>query len=321
MTGEHGTKGRYVRLGLIPTFRQFLVQQDHNLEDLTSLEVDVHWSHYDQLVWQHVTRIREAPNRPHSLGALNHFLAEDVIADHLGADWVNRNVVNADLSSQTRNYITLGEHRLLKALSLHRIQELARRLYQLQSFPWFESVLDGVRTRELSGAAFEMDVLWLMQIASPHVETRSEIGEKGSDYDAFALMTDRLVPVEAKAKDDQTPWSEKTVINTVRAAARQFPKGGVGLLFLRIPTAWVGPRLEADYTNVLAEATRQTSRIGAVVTVIDKPHLLTEKTASVSRHFDLFATTKCPDHIWQFCRRLTQLWDAGLTHMAPDPPF
>ena len=215
----------------------------------------------------------------------------------------------------------MGEPKLLKALSLHRIQEMARRLHQLQSFSWFDAVLKGIRTRELSGAAFELDVLWTLQIASPFVQTEMEVGKKGSDYDAFALMDDKVVPVKAKAKDDRTPWSPKTVINTIKGAARQLPKGDTGLLFFRMPFLWVGPHLEDVYADVLAEATRQTSRIGAIVTVIDKPHLKDQRFASVSRHFHVFATEACPEHIFSFCMRLRQFHQAGLTHMAPEAPF
>ncbi|MET7951986.1 hypothetical protein [Micromonospora sp. NPDC005324] len=198
---------------------------------------------------------------------------------------------------------------------------MARRLHQLQSFPWFDSVLNGVRTRELSGAAFELDMLWTLQIASPYVQTEIEVGIKGRDYDANALMDDKVVPVEAKAKDDRTPWSPKTVINTVKGAAKQLPKGDTGLLFFRVPFLWVGPHLEEIYTDVLGKATRQTSRIGAIVTVIDKPHLKDERFASVSRHFHLFATEECPDHIFSFCMRLKQFHEAEWTHMAPEAPF
>jgi hypothetical protein len=248
-------------------------------------------------------------------------LAESVISDHLGTEWVQQNIVDVKKSELSKKYLNIGDHQLLKILSNHRVQDLARRLYQLQSFSWFDSVLDGVRTRELSGAAFELDVLWMLQIASRYVATSPESGQKGKDYDAFALMGKQLVPVEAKAKDDRTPWSAATVIQTIKGAAKQLPKGDVGLLFFRVPTAWVGPHLEATYADTLAEGTRQTSRIGAIVSVIDKPHMTGDTTGTVSRHLHYFATPECPDHIWAFCMRLRQLWDAGMTQMAPEPPF
>lgn len=308
-------------MGAIPTFRQFLAKKWRDCECPTVEQTSVLWQAHDQLVWERVRDLQGNLEPQISTGALNQVLAEEVIADHLGAKWVEQNVVRSETSKQTRTYLGRDDHQLLRALSMHRVQELARRLYQLQSFPWFDSVLDGVRTRTLSGAAFELDVLWVVQIASPHVEARKESSQKGKDYDAHVLMNRHIVPVEIKAKDDVTAWSAKTVIGTIKGAAAQLPKDDIGLLFLRVPTAWVGPALERDFADALGEGLRQTSRIGAVISAIDKPHLITEKAAQVSRHFHYFATPECPEHIWTFCMHLKQLWDSGLTQMAPDPPF
>lgn len=308
-------------MGVIPTFRDVLSNDGLTIQDLTTGQIDAVWFEYDRLIRDRVQELQRSPDLADSIGALNHVLAEETIAAHLGIEWVVKNVIDSRSSNQVKKYLSHGDHRLHKALSLHRVQELARRLYQLQSFPWFDTVLDGVRTRELSGAAFELDILWALQIASPYVGARRESGVKGSDYDAFALMGEHLVPVEAKAKDDTTPWSRKTVINTVKRAAEQLPRGDVGLLFLRVPTAWIGPRLEEQFADGLHEGTRQTNRVGAVISAIDKSHLNTETTASVSRHFHYFATPECPEHIWSFCMRFREFWDAGLTQMAPEPPF
>jgi hypothetical protein len=304
-------------MGVIPTFREVLANSGFDIQELTIEQTDTLWLEYDQMIWDRVQELRRSSDFPGSPGLLNQLLAEEVIAAHLGIGWVEDNI----LRPRSKKYLAYESHRLYKALSLHRVQELARRLYQLQSFPWFDIVLDAVRTRELSGAAFELDVLWTLQIASPYVQARRESGLKGSDYDAFAVMGDRLVPVETKAKDDTTPWSEKSVINTVKGAARQLPSGEVGLLFLRVPTAWVGPALEENFVDALAEGTRQTRRVGAIITAVDKPHLNTENTASVSRHFHYFAVPGCPEHIWSFCMRFRQFWDAGVNLMAPEPPF
>lgn len=308
-------------MGVMPTFDEVLANDGLSRQDLSIEQIDAMWFEYDWLIRDRVQDLRSSPDLPVPPGALNYFLAEETIAAHLGDQWVERHIINPRSGDQAQKYLAHGDNRLQKALTLHRVQELARRLYQLQSFPWFDIVLDSVRTRELSGAAFELDILWALQIASPYVETRRESGVKGNDYDAFAVMGERLVPVEAKAKDDTTPWSAKTVINTMKHAAGQLPRGDAGLLFLRVPTAWISPRLEEEFTDALREGTRQTTRIGAVISVIDKPHLNTDTTASVSRHFHYFATPECPEHIWSFCMRLRQFWDCGFTQMAPEPPF
>ncbi len=308
-------------MGALPTFQAFLLGEGIELRELSIVDKDLLWSVYDAFIWQRVKELRSRPDLPVSVGVLNQILAEQMIADHLGERWVQKHILNPRLSDQAKGYLDLGDHQLLRALSLHRVQELARRLYQLQSFSWFEPVLDGVRTRKLSGAAFELDALWALQTTSPHVVAKSSSGAKGDDYDSFAVMGERLVPVEIKAKGDDTPWSNRTVINTVKAAAKQFPKGDVGLLFIRVPTAWVGPVLEAEYVNALAEGTRNTARIGAIITALDKPHLTSASTASVSRHFDCFNAPDCPDYIWDFCLQFKSLQDAEVNYLAAQPPF
>src|SRR6202022_1598430 len=63
-------------------------------------------------------------------------------------------------SDQARNYLHFDGPPDIRLLSAHRVHELARRLYQLQSFPWFDRVVANIRTRDLSGAGFELDVLY-----------------------------------------------------------------------------------------------------------------------------------------------------------------
>lgn len=125
--------------------------------------------------------------------------------------------------------------------------------------------------------------------------------------------------MEVKAKSDSTPWTQNTVRNTVRAAATQLPKGHVGVLFIRIPYGWVGHQLEEEFSFALAEGTRQTTRIGAVVAVIDKPSL--SEGDPVDRFLTYFREPECPDYIWEFCMRLRVYWDGWMTGMAPNSPF
>ena len=252
-------------MGAIPTLHAFRLANGTTSE-LTTSEMDAVWAAYDEFVWRRVQELRSSPDLPVGVKALTHFLAESVIEDHLGAAWLRKHIIEPHRSDLAKDYLNLQGHLPYKALSLYRVQELARRLYQLQSFDWFDQVREAVRTRELSGASFELDVLWLLQIAAFDVQARKEIGVHGADFDFSAWTNGENIPIEAKAKEDRTPWSKRTVVNTVKAAARQLPKGRTGLLFIRIPTAWIGSQLEAEYTDALAEGVRQTSRVGAIIT-------------------------------------------------------
>ena len=205
-------------IGVIPPFSAVLANDGLDIHNLTSEQTEAKWAEYDQLVWLRIQELRRSRDFPGSPGQLNQILAELTIQTHLGAEWVERNIIHPESTGSAGNYLSYGPHSLYMVLSRHRVQELGRRLYQMQSYPWFDAVVGALRTRDLSGVAFELDVLWALQIVSPYVETRRESGVRGSDYDAFALMGRHLVPVEVKAKDDATLWSLKTVINTVKHA-------------------------------------------------------------------------------------------------------
>jgi hypothetical protein len=308
----------------LPTFADFL--DTHGLPDAPDLDEDtqvtIAWLHYDQAVYDRIEEIKADPKRPGSYSLLLAVLAEEIITSHLGADWFAAHIDGRATSDQARDYLPEVGPAERRLLSTHRIHELARRLYQLQSFEWFEHVLRSLRTRDLSGAGFELDVLWVLHVLPSSVAPRAEIGRKGEDYDAVVRFGGLTIPIEVKAKADDTELSQRTVVRTVRGAARQLPKGQKGIVLLRIPNAWVGRQLEEQYNDWLREATRQTSRVGAVVTAIDKPHLNEAGTQGhVDRHYDFFCHPDCPDELWKYCLWLKVSLDLDRTHLAPMPPF
>jgi hypothetical protein len=304
----------------IPTLDEF--RSANGLTDsLTAIQMDRVWAQYDEMVWKRVQDLRTDPDLPVGVKSLNHYLAQWVIEDHLGAAWLEKHILQPHKSELARDYLNFEAHQLYKALSIHRVHELARRLYQMQSFDWFDRVRKSMRTRNLSGASFELDVLWSLQIASTNVCARKEVGVHGEDFDFSAWMEEEYVPVEAKAKEDRTSWSEKTIVNTVKGAARQLPKGRTGLLFIRIPTSWAVLDFDKEYRAALTEGVRQTSRVGAIISVLDKPYLLPGNSANVIRNFHYFRSSKCPRHIWDFCMRFREFRKAEFLLMAPRLPF
>ncbi len=204
-------------------------------------EIDLAWLKYCDYCFDRVDQIRGDPDLPVPIQQLNQLLAESVIEDHLGDGWLEENVVRPN-TRQAAGYIDYDTTRVQRLLGLYRVQELARRLFQLQSFDWFPRMVAKLRTENLSGVGFELDVLWLLHLASVNVQARSEVGARGSDYDLSAIILDRRIPVEAKAKDDSTPFTAGTVTQTLKRAAQQMPKGQQGVIFLRIPYSWASRR-------------------------------------------------------------------------------
>ncbi len=179
-------------------------------------------------------------------------MSEDIIDSHLGHGWFAAHVDGSASSDQTRNYLNFEGPPAIRLLAAQRVHDLARHLYQLQSFPWFDAAVRRVGTRDLSGAGFELDVVFLLHHLVAGVTPREEAGRKGEDYDIQLQVAGLEVPVEAKAKDDDTPYSRRTVINTVKGAASQLPKGSKGIVFLRIPSGWAGTESKNRWLTRLA---------------------------------------------------------------------
>jgi hypothetical protein len=311
-------------MALLPTFADWL--EAFGLPDAPDNTQDervtIAWLQYHQAVAEKVDEMHRDPVAGENLRRLHDILSEDIIDSHLGAGWFSEHVDDSSSSKQGRNYFNTDGPPAIRLLAAHRAHELARRLYQLQSFPWFDDVLRRVSTRELSGAGFELDVVFVLHNLVARVTPVEETGHKGDDYDILLDVYGIKVPVEAKAKDDDTPYTMATVINTVKGAASQLPRGGKGIVFLRLPTPWLGPELEETYADALTEATRQTSRVGAVITAIDKQHLNEDQTAGhVTRVFDYFMVPDCPEELWTACMHLKEILDSDLDIFAPPAPF
>ena len=311
-------------MSLLPTFADWLyafglpAAPGHS-EDY---RLTVAWLQYDQAVAERVEHIKNHSFAGENIRGLFDVLSEDIIDRHLGEGWFIRHVDNSATSNQARNYFNADGPAAAQLLAAHRTHELARRLYQLQSFPWFADVVKRIRTRDLSGAGFEIDVVLLLHNLIARVTPRDETGQRGEDYDIHLNVHGLEVPVEVKAKADDTPYTAKTVIRTVKGAARQLPSGSTGIVVLRIPTAWVGRELEDTYADALGEATRQTSRVGAVITAIDKPHLNRGQSAGhIGRVYDFFMADGCSEELWNACLYLKEIVDSDLSFFAPSPPF
>lgn len=311
-------------MGFLPTFAEFV--ETCGLPDAPDLDEDtritIAWLHYDQAIHDRIEAIKADPTFPDSYSELLAVLSEEIIANHLGDEWFAAHIEGRATSGQAREYLRAVGPAYRRLLSTHRIHELARRLYQLQSFEWFDHVLRGLGTRDLSGVGFELDVLWLLHVVLASITPRAEIGRRGEDYDIVVRVGGMTIPIEVKAKADDTEFNAATVLHTVRRAVRQLPKEQKGIVFLRIPSAWIGRRLEEEYNAWLGEATRQTSRVGAVVTAIDKPHLNAAGTQGhVVRHYTFFRHATCPDELWDYCMWLKQCLELDLIQLAPSSPF
>lgn len=303
---------------LIPTFAEFQADP-RNLPSLGGLDAITQWVAYDAAVYARVQDILADPWAQGRQGAITDILADDVLTSIFGEDWVKRHF---DIPDR----VALHEVAVRRVQPVQRLRELARRLYEFQSYPWFEHYVAHVRANgDVASSLFEGDVLRTLMRLGARVERTVESGVKGMDFDITATFAgwDKPIPVEAKAKGEDTAYSANTVSNTLRKAAEQMPRGSAGWVFLRIPAAWVGPRLEEGYGEAVFEGVRRTSRIAAVFTAIDTIRLRSDRrSASVDRVWQYFPCPNAPDVLEKVGLDLYRFIEHDLDHhFAPSAPF
>ena len=304
-------------MALIPTFAEFCA--DPQLLPPAADPEIAEWVAYDAAVYAMVQDILADPWGRGRPGVMTDILAVDVLTSIFGEDWVKRHF---DIPDR----VALHEVAARRVQPVQRLRELARRLYEFQSYPWFEHYVAHVRANgDVASSLFEGDVLRTLMRLGARVERTVESGVKGMDFDITATFAgwDKPIPVEVKAKGEDTEYSANTVKNTLRTAAGQMPRGSAGWVFLRIPAAWVGPRLEEGYGEAVFEGVRQTSRIAAVFTAIDKVHVRADRrSAAVQRVWQYFPCPNAPDVLEKVGLDLYRFIEYDLDHhFAPSAPF
>ncbi|MBP1158616.1 hypothetical protein [Rhodococcus sp. PvR099] len=202
-----------------------------------------------------------------------------VLELHLGDEWVG---ANADIATSSRDvrpgpggkYLRRSGDLDVPTLAEHyqRLGELARRLFEFRNEDFYETLRDNLMHRDLEGAAFEADVVrWLVRLPVL-IDLRRERGTKGDDYDIdlWLRIPDLKLSIEVKTRAEDCPYAKNRLLNTLRQARKQLPKGGMGAIFMKLPTSWSSdPSYLGEVDGVLAGFFRNTTRVHAVVMVWD----------------------------------------------------
>ncbi|MGA5629851.1 hypothetical protein ACPCTH_33820 [Streptomyces cellulosae] len=273
------------------------------------------WAVYNDRVYRGMQALFAHPevaeNRQEA--AVAEIAAVAFLESAFGAAWVREKFPLADRREELGPWVQQARQR----------QELARRVFEFQSERWFDDFLSYTKTNDVASAIFEADVLQTLMRMPAGIARVTESGVKGQDFDILLNLAHiGDVPVEVKYKQDDTPFSEATVRNTVKGAVKQLPRGRVGWLFIHVPTAWVRPGRSDEYHEALYEALRQTSRVGVVFTAVDKP--FHDQEAGKIRHrrsWDLYKDDGASQELWEAALLLRDLLVKRWDFFAPRAPF
>jgi hypothetical protein len=148
-----------------------------------------------------------------------------------------------------------------------RVVSLAETLYHFQGIQGIEKRIADIKSSsvedtvgELEGAKFLYRSNILFQFVVPK-------GRRGEDFDVKAFAADGTgINCEMKTKPAGTVLSPQTVWNTLNNNRNQLPKGQPGIIFMKIPEAWIA---QSEITQIIVSALsrffRSTDRVASVV--------------------------------------------------------
>ena len=210
-------------------------------------------------------------------------MAQEVILRTLGPEWWKANcTTTSERADPFLRLPTASEgHR---SDFEHRIVRLGHMLYQLQDCTGYEDFIEGLKSRDLESTFFELRVAALLKDAGHSVRFVKESSRRGSDYDLSVTVETTPVHVEAKSKRSGDALNAKSLRNKLKAARKQLPPEGPGIIFVGAPIEWamqVGA--EKEIGSVLASFLRETGRVNHVILVWEQWLELSKGRGRVTR--------------------------------------
>lgn len=212
-----------------------------------------------------------------SLGVLQNFLGRDWMADHLGTE--------AHPFFAGWPVPPHGETRAIR-----RIWGLADMLLNLQQVEGFADPLKKLATDKVETGFAALEAAKLLFNSGTKFRFNDPTRKrKGAAYDIDAWTAGGLrVAIEAKSRLESTSVTPEKIGKSLERARRQLPKGGCGIIFLRVPRAWGGDGyLETPFAEAAEETLRQSDRLAGVCVFSDRliSHQGLEGSMLIAREF------------------------------------
>jgi hypothetical protein len=156
-----------------------------------------------------------------------------------------------------------------------RTLRLAELLFNLQDVEGIDARVEDLRLGRVESTYSELEGGAFLKQRGVQFRYVTPSGTKGSDYDAeIPLPSGTKVNCEMKCKAEQTQLSDGAVRNPLQAARSQLPSGEPGLVFFKVPEAWIfQAEVAAVLPRIIDSFLRSTSRVTAVLVAWEEQHL------------------------------------------------
>jgi len=192
-----------------------------------------------------------------------------VIKEFLGEEWVVKNLASGgagffalDISDESTS-----EDR---ERGSQRAYHLAELMLNLQTVEGFDERVRNLLTgdpSQMESTFAEMQVAAIIDQNDLPFRFVVSGPIRGTSYDIDVFKQGMQIHVEAKCKLESTDFDNDTVLNSLHQARKQLPKEKPGVIFVKMPQAWVdsGKLIRSDLQEITSRFLRQTTRVVSVI--------------------------------------------------------
>jgi hypothetical protein len=185
-------------------------------------------------------------------------LAAYILVEFLGDKWLNYYVGHRGLILKSSYFGDTDTFFL-------RVQNLAEMILNLQDVPAFSSCLEQLAGGEIESAYAELEVGKFLFWFNARFRFNKPIRQPKADFDLHVVFKNGNVGYgEIKSKRESEPLPKSGVLNSLRIARDQFPSDKPGVIFLKIPEAWIVSENRRLIDEQVNEFLRNTEAIVAV---------------------------------------------------------
>jgi len=192
-------------------------------------------------------------------------LGAEVLIHLIGERWVQDNVFGkAPLDNFLRFNSDIREDGFKHA---DRVVSIAEMLFHFQGIEGIKQRIADIGSSSVEDTVGELEGAKLLYRSNIPFRFVIPTGRRGEDFDVKAFATDGTgINCEMKTKPAETVLSPETVWNTLNNNRNQLPKGYAGIMFMKIPEAWIS---QSEITQIISSALnrffRGTDRVASVV--------------------------------------------------------
>jgi hypothetical protein len=202
----------------------------------------------------------------------------------LGPDWAQKHIGRSAKACDYFKAKKDDQQELLRYMS--RATEFGELIYNLYDIEGFDERINTIRANDTSGVESGIAELIagkffkLTGVDFRYVVTKVEPGQntpKNPDID-YVAGDNRPESCEVKCNLESTDLNDRSIINILKSAKSQLPKGKAGIILLRVPENWLADM--AAGTAVIGQAIEafiareKTTRVSSVYVFVSETRFL-----------------------------------------------